>query len=166
MSLATPDFTEPWKLSRQRFIDETAGLTDAQLRWRLQPGVLTIGEMALHVAGVEISFTSQMEEMVLSPLEELLISAPTDGVVNDFTFPLETEEITVALVAEALAAARLRVEPLMSSASDEALHREVQSVLGPIIDGRGALVRLAFHAGYHWGQASLLKRCPGFPQSM
>ena len=138
MSLAPPEFTEPWNLSRKRFIDETTGLTDAQLQWRLQPGVLSIGEMALHVAGVEICFTSQMEDMALSPLEVRLGAAATDGVVNDRTFPFATDEITVALVAEALAAARLRVEPLMTSPSEAALCRKVQSVLGPIIDGRGA----------------------------
>ena len=46
----------------------------------------------------------------------------------------------------------------------EQLETKIQSALGPIIDGRGALARLAFHPAYHHGQTYQLKSAPGFPR--
>jgi len=50
-------FAASYALCRGRFDQELADLTDAQMQWRMYPGSLSIGEMALHLAGVEISST-------------------------------------------------------------------------------------------------------------
>jgi hypothetical protein len=51
----------------------------------------------------------------------------------------------------------------MESPSPEFLQREIKSALGPMITGHGALARLAFHPGYHHGQAYLMLTSPDFP---
>lgn len=157
------DFAASWTLSRGRFNAELEGLSAEQLNWRLHPNALTIGEMALHVAGVEVSFLSQLLGTALSPLHARIKAAATEGVVNDHPFPFAAEEITPTLVAEALADARAMVEPVIGNPSDAVRAKEIVSALGPVIDGTGALARIAFHSGYHQGQVHLIRTAPGFP---
>lgn len=157
------DFAETWNLIRGRFVKEFEGLDAAQLNWRLHPGALTLGEMAIHVAGVEIWFHSQLTYTVLSGRDERIARAATDGSVNDRPFPFAAEEITPALVGEALAEAESRVRPLIEAPTPELRAKRLISALGPEIDGTGALARLAYHPGYHQGQAYLIKSAPGFP---
>lgn len=157
------DFGETWRLVRGRFDDSVKGLTDEQLNWRLHPDSLTIGEMALHVAGVELSFISQLKGETLEGREAQLKAAATDGVVNDEPFPFVAEEINPALVDWALAVARGQVETLVENLTPEIRAVQIKSALGPIIDGTGAFARLAYHPGYHQGQVHLVKTAPGFP---
>lgn len=142
---------------------ELDGLSAEQLNWRLHPDALTIGEMALHVAGVEVSFLSQLLDTPLDPLRSRIKATATEGVVNDHPFPFAPEEITPALVAEALADARARVEPVIADPTPAVRAKQIVSALGPVIDGTGALARLAFHPGYHQGQVHLIRTAPGFP---
>ena len=81
------DFAAPWNISRGRFQDAVQGLNKDQLNWRLHPESLTIGEMAIHVAGVEIFFISQLLGLDLGEFEERVRAASTDGVVNEKPFP-------------------------------------------------------------------------------
>jgi hypothetical protein len=157
------DFETSWNIIRPRFEDAVAGLSQEQLNWRLHPESLTIGEMALHVAGAEINFVSQLLGSNLDLFEAKLRAASTDGVVNDKPFPFGENEITPELVEEALARAKAFAGPTISNPSDAVLAKQIVSVLGPVIDGRGALARLSFHPGYHQGQAHLIKTAPGFP---
>lgn len=157
------DFAASWDLSRGRFNKELEGLSAQQLNWRLHPHALTIGEMALHVAGVEVSFLSQLLGADLEPLPGRLKAAATEGVVNDHPFPFAEEEITPELVAEALEIARAMVEPVIRNPSEALRAKQIVSALGPVIDGTGALARLAFHSGYHQGQVHLIRTAPGFP---
>ena len=157
------DFYEVWKLARQRFLDEISTLNDEQLRWRLHDKSLCIGEMAIHVAAVEISFTSQLLGIELSEGEQRLKLACTNGVINDSPFPYTEREITVKLVFESLETARQMLEPMISNPSPEVLAGELKSALGPIITGLGALTRLSFHPAYHFGQAYQMRTHPGFP---
>lgn len=157
------DFAASYAISRQRFDDAVLGLNAAQLNWRIHPGVLTIGEMALHVAGVEVSFISQLLGVVLEPFGDKLKSAATEGVVNESPFPFSAEEITPDTVAQALQLGRSMVEPVIAAPSDAVRAGEIKSALGPMISGTGALARLAFHPGYHQGQAHLIITAPGFP---
>jgi len=157
------DFAASWELSRQRFVTEIAGLNQAQLNWKLHPGALSIGQMAIHTAGVEVSFSSQLISSGLTPLQARIKASATEGVVNDLPFPFSDEEITESSVAEILSLAKEMVEPIIKAPTEDALSREIKSALGPVITGYGALARLGFHAAYHQGQAYLLKTSPGFP---
>ncbi|MGV3618172.1 MAG: DinB family protein [Fimbriimonas sp.] len=156
------DFAATWSLVRNRFIDAISGLTAEQLNWRLHPGTLTLGEMALHVAGVEISFCSQLLGETPEGVDARLKAAATDGSVNDKPFPFAVEEITPEFVSEALARALAKTEPLITN-PDPYRGNQIVSALGPTIDGTGAFARLAYHPGYHQGQVHIIKTAPGFP---
>lgn len=158
------DFAATWGLSRQRFEDEIAGLDVAQLNWRLYPEMPSIGEMALHVAGVEVSFVSQLLGLDLDEKARRLKSASTEGVVNENPFPYAPDEIDPATVAWALDYARGLVEPVIREAAPAVRSKQIVSALGPVIDGEGAFARLSFHCAYHQGQAYLIKNAPGFPR--
>lgn len=154
-----------WNLSRSRFVDSVNGLSQEQLNWRLHPAALTVGEMALHVAGVEILFASQL--LGEEPQGELLRlrAAATNGCVNDNPFPFEQAEITPETIQAMLDCSCSIVEPLLSAPTDALLEKTIVSALGPMITGAGAFARLAFHAAYHQGQAYLIITAPGFPRS-
>jgi hypothetical protein len=152
-----------WNLSRQRFLDEIEGLTNAQLRWIPFTGALSIGQMALHVAGVEISFSSQLLGVTLAESELKLKSCATEGVVNDHPFPYQDSDITADSVRKALEVAKSMVEPLIENQAAEILDKQLKSALGPIISGRGAFARFAFHPAYHHGQTYTYKTNPAFP---
>ena len=156
-------FAMSWQLCRGRFVTEIKDLNQEQLNWRIYPGSLSIGEMALHVAGVEISFTSQLTGETIDGLKARLKTAATQGVVNDLEFPFSPGEITPELVAESLGLAEAMTKPVIENPSAEVLAGELVSALGPIITGEGALARFAFHPGYHQGQAYQIKNAPGFP---
>lgn len=158
-------FATSWNLSRGRFVAEVNELSQAQLNWRLYPGSLTIGEMALHVAGVEVSFVSQLTGEPLDEFRARLKTAATQGVVNDLDFPFTAQEITPELVAKGLQIAESMTRPLIENPPSEVLSKELVSALGPIITGEGALARFAFHPAYHQGQAYQIKNAPGFPSS-
>lgn len=142
---------------------EIKDLNKEQLNWRLYPGSLTIGEMALHVAGVEVSFVSQLTDTEIDGLRSKLKACATEGVVNENPFPFSADEITPELVAEALGLAEAMTLTIIDEPSEAVLSKELVSALGPIITGEGALARFAFHPGYHQGQAYQIKNAPGFP---
>ncbi len=157
-------FAISWRLCRGRFLSEVQGLSQEQLNWRIYPGALTIGEMALHVAGVELSFISQLTGLQLTDQQARLKATATEGVVNENPFPFSPAEITPELVVKSLAESESLTEPLIDAPSDEILNKEIVSALGPVITGEGALARFAFHPGYHQGQAYQIKQAPGFPR--
>ncbi|HEY0868720.1 MAG TPA: DinB family protein, partial [Fimbriimonas sp.] len=144
-------FEQTWSLTRGRFDDAVKGLSQEQLNWRMQKDVLTLGEMALHVAGVEISFVSQLTGEPLEPFTQRVAKAATDGVVNESAFPFAVEELTPEVVAEALSRARQTVADVFANPSKIPEGRQIKSALGPIIDAPGAFARLAYHPGYHQG---------------
>lgn len=157
------DFSETWSLTRKRFDDSLAGLNAEQMNWRLHPGTLTIGEMALHVAGVEVSFITQLKGETPEGLEARIKLTATEGVVNDNPFPFSAEEITPELVNEALTIARAMVEPAVEN-PDPYRSATIKSALGPVIDGTGAFARLGYHPGYHQAQVHMIRTAPNFPQ--
>ena len=157
------DFAKAWTLSRQRFVDEIKDLNGEQLRWKLHADSLSIGEMALHVAGIETSFGTQILDKELTPEQAKLKRAATEGVVNSNPFPFAASEIDAPLVLGSLEASKAIVEPLITEPSPAVLTKQIQSALGPIITGEGAFARLSFHSAYHQGQAYLIKTSPGFP---
>lgn len=158
------DFAASWHLSRQRFTDCLSGLSAEQLNWRIHPGSLTIGEMALHVAGVETWFVSQLQGVNMDEFGAKLASAATDGVVNEKPFPFDASEVMPELVQRALLHAYQIVDPVIADPQPDFLAKEIKSALGPMISGHGALARLAFHSAYHQGQAYLMQTAPGFPK--
>ncbi len=157
------DFSKAWTLSRSRFLETISDLNFAQLNWRVHPKALTIAEMAVHVAGVEVSFAAQLTDRVLDEVEAKLKAAAVDGVVNFDPFPYDPRDLTPAFVADSLEISRRIVAPIISVPTPAILEKEIVSVLGPRITGEGALTRLAFHAAYHQGQAHLIRTAPGFP---
>lgn len=157
-------FATSWRLCRGRFLDAIQDLNQEQLNWRLHDNTLTLGEAAIHVAGAEVSFMSQLTGVDLDEFATRVKRAATEGVVNDNPFPFSPAEITPELVQKALAIGYAITEPVIDNPSDEVLKGELVSVLGPVITGEGALARFAFHPGYHQGQAHLIRTAPGFPQ--
>lgn len=155
------DFLATWTLTRGRFVDALKDLSAEQLNWRPYPGVLTIGEMALHVAGVEASFALQLKQEEAGPWERLRLAA-TEGSVNDNPFPFAVEEITPGFVAGQLEASKTMIQPLLEN-PDPWRDRQIRSALGPMIDGTGAFVRLCSHPFYHQGQVYMIRQAPGFP---
>jgi hypothetical protein len=160
---AMSDFAIAWTLSRGRFVEALEGLSQEQLNWRMHPGTLTLSEMALHVAGVEVSFIAQLTGCDLDADLQHLRLAATEGVVNEMPFPYPAEQMTPERVLDLMAKARELVQPVIESPNQEIRGRQIKSALGPMIDGNGAMARLAFHPGYHQGQAHFIKTAPGFP---
>jgi hypothetical protein len=158
------DFAIGWRLSRQRFDEAVMDLDAEQLNWRMFPDALSVGEMALHVAGVEIFFMTQLTEPSHSDVANRLKTASTDGVVNDKPFPFSSSEITPEFVASSLNLARGFVDVMIENATLVYREKELVSALGPVITGEGAFARLAFHPAYHHGQAYQIRQAPGFPQ--
>lgn len=157
------DFFLTWDLVRGRFLASLDGLSPEQLNWRLHSGALTIGEMSLHVAGVERWFIAQLLRESVSPEEDRLMKAARDGVINDSPFPYSPEEITPDLVRWALATSGACVKPVIQNLTDELRARTITSALGPEIDGAGCMARLAYHPAYHHAQVYLIRTAPGFP---
>ncbi len=158
-----PDLYDTYQLSRGRFDDAVAPLSAAQLNHRLYEGSLTIGEMALHLAGVEVWFVSQLTGDPLDAFESKLARCATEGVVDEAQFPFTPAEITPEVVANGLAVGRARAERLLAENRDDLRAKQIKSALGPVITGAGALQRFAFHPGYHHGQAFQIVSAPGFP---
>jgi hypothetical protein len=158
------DFSVTWDLVRGRFLGSLEGLSDAQLNWRLHPKSLTLGEAAIHVAGVEMFFASQLQEDSLYGLDARVAQASTQGVVNDLEFPFGDEEINGELVQQILDRAAAYLRPLMED-PDAWRSRSIVSALGPVIDGTGAFARLAYHPAYHHAQVYLISTSPNFPVS-
>jgi hypothetical protein len=158
------DFSETWALVRGRFEKALEGMNQQQLNWRLHPDTLTLGEMAIHVAGAEVNFISQLLDTPLDDYHKRLVAASTAGIVNDDPFPFTPEEITPESVRKALDAGKAMCEPIITNTPSAVRETKIVSVLGPVIDGTGALARLAYHPGYHQGQAHMIKSAPGFPK--
>lgn len=158
------DFGETWRLIRQRFDDAVLDKSAEQLNWRIHPGALTIGEMAIHVAGVEVSFCSQLQDVAPYGELERVYKAATNGSVNDLPFPFTPEEITPELVKWALTIARDMTAEVIDETSPKIRTKQIRSALGPMVDGTGALARLAYHPGYHQGQVYLITSAPEFPK--
>lgn len=156
-------FSLSWTLSRQRLLDTISDLNDEQLNWRIHDEALSIGQMTVHVAGVEMSFASQLLGAALDEEGKRLKSSATEGVVNDNPFPYSDSELTAGRVQELLSLSKGILEPIITSPSEEILKKEIVSALGPVITGEGAFTRLAFHSAYHQGQAYLIRTAPGFP---
>jgi hypothetical protein len=157
------DFSVAWTLSRQRLVDTVSDLNAKQLNWRIHPSALSIGQMTIHVAGVEVLFASQLLGLELDEFGRKLKSSATDGVVNDKPFPYADAEITPTLLLTVLSFAKIMLEPVITNPSHEILAKELVSALGPVITGEGACARLAFHPAYHQGQAYLIRKSPDFP---
>lgn len=156
-----PDFHAAWALSRERYLNEIGGLGTAQLNFRLYSGALTLGEAALHVAGTEARLAAEIDGLALDPFLDQVRAAATDGIVNDRPPPFE--EITPELVARALAASRAIWEPIVLDPTPARRAAPCTTTQGQAIDGEGAMIRLASHAGYHQGQAYLIKGSKEFP---
>jgi len=158
------EYANSWAMSRQRFVDEIKGLNAEQLNWKIHPGALSIGEMALHVAGVEIYFIGSLTKRDFSDLENKIAACAKDSVVNDNPFPFSVHEITPESVITGMDHAKSIVEPVITNPSQEVREGTVVSVLGPTVSGDGVFTRLAFHSAYHQGQAYTYKTSPSFPK--
>jgi hypothetical protein len=157
------DFSLVWTLSRQRLVDTISDLNDEQLNWKIHDKALSIAQMAVHVAGVEYSFSTQLLGTELDEEGKKLKAAATEGVVNDNPFPYADSELTPLKVLALLSLSKITVLPIITEPTKEILEKELVSALGPVITGEGAFTRLGFHPAYHQGQAYLIRNAPGFP---
>ncbi len=157
------DFAIAWTLSRQRFVDTISDLNAAQLNWKLHSEALSIAQMALHVAGVEVFFLSQLTGQALNADETKIKDSAVNGVVNEKPFPFTEAELTPQFVLASLEHSKGFVKPIIESPTPEILKKEIISALGPIITGEAGFARLAFHSAYHQGPAYLIRTAPGFP---
>ncbi len=156
-------YSQAWTLTRTRFIDAIQGLSTEQLNWRMHPGTLTIGEMAIHVAGVEIWFAGQLTDAKYDDFQERVRKASTDGSVNENPFPFAESEINLETCMRALQISGQWVSDIIEDPTEAILSKTLVSALGPVIDGAGAFARLAYHAGYHQGQVHMIRTHPNFP---
>lgn len=156
------DFLVTYELTRTRFDDLITKLNHDQLNFRIHGDSLTSGEMALHVAGVEVWFVSQLTGI---KVDETLAKCATDGSINDLPFPYPVEEITPEFVVSKLAEARKIATGLLGNLTEEVRSTQIKSALGPVIDGNGAAARLCSHPFYHQGQIYLISTAPDFPKS-
>ncbi|MEQ1934190.1 MAG: DinB family protein [Fimbriimonadaceae bacterium] len=156
------DFQLTWELVRGRLEESLVGLNPEQMNYRLHPGSLTIGEMALHVVGAELSFVSQLKGEELTGVDARLKACASESVINDNPFPFEPGEITPDFVQESLNRGREYAGPAITN-PDPYRETVIKSVLGPMINGSGAFARLAYHPAYHHAQVYLIKTSPGFP---
>ncbi len=159
------DFAETWVLVRGRFVDAVKDLNAAQLNWRMHPDAMTIGEMALHVAGVETYFCRQLLDLQLDAFGQKIEKCATEGVVNENPFPFAAQEITPEVVQQALELGHSVTAGPITNLTPELRERQVTTVLGPVVGGSGVMARLAYHPGYHHGQVYLTRTAPGFPQA-
>jgi hypothetical protein len=157
------DYATAYAISRQRYDETVLDLNQEQLNFRLSPNSLTIGEMSLHLAGVEIWFTCQIFGREVPEEWQKVAKSATEGVVNDNPFPFSASEITPEFVKAALAEGRKHVEELLNSEDPSLREVQLKSALGPIITGDGAMARMSFHPAYHQGQAYLLRTAENFP---
>ncbi len=157
------DFSTTWKLSRGRLLDSIKGLSHNQLNYRLFPNTLTIGEMAIHVFGVEVSFVSQILNLELDEFGQKIKACATEGAVNDNPFPYSAEEITTELIERAEQLGLQMSEKIIYYPTPEIRKATLISALGPEINGEGALARMGFHPGYHHAQVYMIRQSPDFP---
>lgn len=155
-------FVETWNLTRGRFSDSFAGWSHDQLHFRCFPDSMTAAEMALHVAGVEVRFSSDLLQIPLTESQKRLANCATDGSLNDNPFPFSKEEMTADFIRESLELSAEFAKKLFE-ADPHVYEREIKSALGPMINGYGAMARIAFHSGYHGAQVYMTKCSPDFP---
>ena len=159
------DFHVTYDLVRGRLIDAVKDLNDEQLKWRLHPASPSICEMVLHVCGVEMSFAYQL--LRAKPDDEFdkrITSCARDGIVNDNPYPFGEHEQGAELMNRILERSFAVVGPVIEQASDSVRATQIESALGPMIDGNGAFARIAYHPGYHTGQIWTYRFHPDFPQ--
>lgn len=156
------DFLTTYSLTRGRLDDLVGKMNSAQLNFRLHPDSLTPGEMALHVAGVEVWFVEQLTGI---EADYRLAKCATDGSINDNPFPYAVSEITTEFVLSKLAEAKALTVELLGNMTEEVRNKQIKSALGPVIDGNGAAARLCSHPFYHQGQIYLISTAPEFPSA-
>lgn len=159
------DFHTTYRLVRGRMIDAVKDLNGEQLKWRLHPASPSISEMVLHVCGVEMSFANQLlGQEVEDEFDRKITSCARDGIVNDNPFPFSDDEQGVELMNRVLDRGIALVGPVIEKASGSVRNKQIESALGPMIDGNGAFARIAYHPGYHTGQIWTYRHHPDFPQ--
>ncbi|MBN8689608.1 MAG: hypothetical protein J0L72_02320 [Armatimonadetes bacterium] len=150
------DFLTTYRLTRQRFDDLVRSFPEQHFHHRIVAETLTMAEMAMHVAGVEIYVITSLLVRETNEWEKRMIGCAFNGVVNNNPFPFSESEMTRESMLNALDEARKLTESVMSSGDDSIRRREIKSVLGPMIDGDGAMARLCAHPFYHQGQGYLI----------
>ena len=159
------DFHTTYALVRGRMVEAVQDLNDGQLKWRLHSASPSICEMVIHVCGVEMSFANQLlERKPESEFDKRITASSRDGIVNDSPFPFSEDEQGAELMNRVLERGFEIAGPLIEEANGTVRNKEIESALGPMIDGNGALARIAYHPGYHTGQIWTYRYHPDFPQ--
>jgi hypothetical protein len=156
-------YGEVWTFTRGRLEQAYQDLSDAQLRWRPHPESHCIGEMVYHVAGVEIWFGLQMSDTKRTAELAKLSEAARASYITGDPFPFDDSDMTKQALDAALETAYEVVGPVIENPSSEQLTMQVETVIGPVVNGVACLWRIAQHAAYHTGQIWTYRMDPGFP---
>jgi hypothetical protein len=159
------DFAEVWSFSNERLAQAIEGLDDRQMSWRLYDGGHCIFEYLYHIAGAEHYWSSRMAgvDPNLTELGGRLDAAVRAGFLRDGQFPFGEDDFRRDLVESALAWTHAAIAPIIGSPTQQQLSMQLESPLGPMVTGRGGLIRLAQHAAYHTGQIWMIRLSPEFP---
>lgn len=158
-------FLETWEFTRVRLAQSIDDLTEEQGAWRPFPGANTITEMVFHLAGAEHWFGCRVlgVDPNSTEFERKLDNSVRAKFLTGDIFPFEGEELTLANAKQALEFSSKRARQFLTEQTPEQLARQIESPLGPIVDGVGGLLRIAQHSAYHTGQIWTYRQMPGFP---
>jgi len=156
-------YGEVWTFTRGRLQQAYQDLSDAQLRWRPYAGAHSIGEMVYHVAGVETWFAVRMGELRRTAELEKLADAARATYITDDAFPFVDADMTLHGLDVALEVAHALIAPIIELPNEHHLTMQVETVIGPVVNGVACLWRVAQHAAYHTGQIWTYRMDPRFP---
>lgn len=156
-----------WEFTRMRLKQAHEDLTHEQGMWRPFKGANTIIEMMYHMAGAEHWFGCRI--LGINPEQseferKLDMSVRAQFLTGDI-FPFTGDELTLEKARNALDFSEIRARKVLSSATPEQLAIKIESPMGPIVDGKGGLLRIAQHSGYHTGQIWTYRQMPEFPEA-
>jgi len=158
-------FLQTWEFTRTRLAQAIDDLSEEQAAWRPFPGANTITEMVFHMAGAEHWFGCRVlgEDPGSTDFERKLDNSVRAQFLTGDIFPFEGADLTLAKAKEALEFSSVRARRFLTSQTAEELSRQIESPMGPIVDGVGGLLRIAQHCAYHTGQIWTYRQMPGFP---
>jgi hypothetical protein len=168
-----------YESTRDRFLAATAGLSDAQWRWKASPERWSAAEVAEHVAVAEADIRGRIEPGFAGPeasAEERKKTAGKDEIilhaVPDRSHKVSAPDrlrptgrfATRADAVKAFEEARAKnIELLRSSPIDLRAHVFPHPVLGPV-DGMQMMLFIAAHSARHTEQLEEVRKDPSFPK--
>jgi len=158
-------YLEIWEFTRTRLDQAIEDLSEDQAAWRPFPDSNTIAEMVYHMAGAEHWFGCRILgiDPEATDYEAKLDRSVRAQFLTGDTFPFQGDELTLAKARDALAFTEARARDVLGNPTPDRLGRSMESPMGPIVDGKGGILRISQHCAYHTGQIWTYRQMPGFP---